>query len=603
MGGGHEKKAGGRSFVDGTFGVIGKSGSQPQPGDERKVGGSGLVHDALGVIGTSGASTAPVRSDGEAVLPARATAPVRRSGGGPADAPSVQQAAAQGMSGAGGPLPHLATIQQLFGRHDVSGVQAHVGGAAATANRAISAEAYAIGNQVAFAGAPSLHTAAHEAAHVVQQRGGVQLKGGVGEVGDRYELHADAVADRVVRGESAEGLLDQHSSTSGSGRGGVQRQAVPADIVDAGVAPLPGGVPPDPLSAEPGAMQDDELGQAYARALTAGDSSRVQALDDEMDRRSGGGTALPRGPQPVTGGAGAVSKDVALSLLDNMSEGKPPFKPAEGIGGCSWFTTEGNPYTSVSTDKSINVRVEIAKGSAPLVFHEVDLVKLFDELTDPTRAQAEAEYRAKFKIPEGAPLSKTALKAINRTLDRFVEKQMWKRIGEKVAASSQKVGEIVLEENGRFSKTAGKFAVVADPNKISLKGGTAPVVDALAREGVTAEPVVVEAAEALATKMKWAGRVRAVFRYGGRVLIVVGVTADLIKIYRAQDRLKATLTSAGGWAGATAAGAAFATYWAPADVAGPWAWVGHGVGTLVAGGIGYWFGSTITRNIYELIVE
>jgi hypothetical protein len=40
---------------------------------------------------------------------------------------------------------------------------------------------YATGNHVAFKGAPNLHTAAHEAAHVVQQRGGVQLKGGVGQ--------------------------------------------------------------------------------------------------------------------------------------------------------------------------------------------------------------------------------------------------------------------------------------------------------------------------------------------------------------------------------------------------------------------------------------
>lgn len=286
-----------------------------------------------------------------------------------------------------------------------------------------------------------------------------------------------------------------------------------------------------------------------------------------------------------------------------MAEGKPPFKPAEGIGGCSWFTTEGNPYTSVSVDKSINVAVEIAKGNAPLVFREADLVKIFDELTEPTRARAEAEYRAKFQIPEGTPLSKRALKSINRVMDRFIEKEMWKRVGEKVAASSQKVGEVILEDGGRFSDRAGKFAVVADANKISLKGGTGPVVDALAKEGVGAEPVVVEAAEALAHRMKWAGRVRGVFRYGGRLLIVIGVTADLVRIYRAHDRLKATLTAVSGWTAATAAGAAFAAYWIPADAAGPWAWAAHGVGTLIAGGIGYWFGSTVTRNIYELVVE
>lgn len=43
----------------------------------------------------------------------------------------VHAAAAHGMSGAGQALPHLDRIQAMFGRHDVSGVRAHVGGAAA----------------------------------------------------------------------------------------------------------------------------------------------------------------------------------------------------------------------------------------------------------------------------------------------------------------------------------------------------------------------------------------------------------------------------------------------------------------------------------------
>jgi hypothetical protein len=35
----------------------------------------------------------------------------------------------------------------------------------------------------------------------------VNLYGGVGEAGDSYERHADAVADRVVAGQSAADLL------------------------------------------------------------------------------------------------------------------------------------------------------------------------------------------------------------------------------------------------------------------------------------------------------------------------------------------------------------------------------------------------------------
>ncbi len=132
--------------------------------------------------------------------------------------------AADGVAGGSSSLPHAQAIQTSFGRHDVSGIEAHVGGRAANAADAMGATAYATGSRVAFKQAPDLHTAAHEAAHVVQQRGGVQLKGGVGESGDVYEQHADAVADRVVRGESAESLLDTHAGTQ-SPRPAVQHRA------------------------------------------------------------------------------------------------------------------------------------------------------------------------------------------------------------------------------------------------------------------------------------------------------------------------------------------------------------------------------------------
>ena len=157
---------------------------------------------------------------------------------------ATHAAAAEGVRGSGEPLPFRGQIQALFGGHDVSDVRAHVGGEAAAASEAIGARAYATGRNVAFAGAPDLHTAAHEAAHVVQQRGTVQLKGGIGEAGDSYERHADAVADRVVQGAPAGDLLDQVASPrAGSSAGGVQalqlaldgdlRTAVNAHPVDA----------------------------------------------------------------------------------------------------------------------------------------------------------------------------------------------------------------------------------------------------------------------------------------------------------------------------------------------------------------------------------
>ena len=138
-----------------------------------------------------------------------------KAGSGVQRASEVHQAAAQGLSGSGGSLPHMDTIQAAIGGPELGGVQAHVGGQAREANQAMGSSAYTQGDAVAFSGSPDLHTAAHEAAHVVQQRAGVSLPGGVGQQGDRHEQHANAVADAVVQGKSAEGMLDQYAGGGG----------------------------------------------------------------------------------------------------------------------------------------------------------------------------------------------------------------------------------------------------------------------------------------------------------------------------------------------------------------------------------------------------
>lgn len=122
---------------------------------------------------------------------------------------AIHREAAKGVQGTGRTLPHFDRIQHAFGHHDISHVRAYTGADAKVASRNISAEAYAMGNRIAFADSnPSLHTAAHEAAHIIQQQTGVQLKSGIGEVGDKYEQQADSVADLVVQGKPAETLLN-----------------------------------------------------------------------------------------------------------------------------------------------------------------------------------------------------------------------------------------------------------------------------------------------------------------------------------------------------------------------------------------------------------
>jgi hypothetical protein len=145
------------------------------------------------------------------------------SGGG--DPSGFHDTAMSGLSGSGGSLPHLDSIQSSFGHHDVTGVSAHTDGAAKSANLQLKANGFALGDHVAL-GKSDLFTTAHEAAHTVQQQGGVSLKGNMGQAGDAHEVHADAVASKVVSGESAEGLLDQYTggapSTVGAGGAGIQ---------------------------------------------------------------------------------------------------------------------------------------------------------------------------------------------------------------------------------------------------------------------------------------------------------------------------------------------------------------------------------------------
>lgn len=125
------------------------------------------------------------------------------------DTLAFKQAAQAGTQTPSTPLPFTEQIQQSFGHHDISHIQAHMGSEATASTNAMQALAYTTGNDVVFAGTPDLYLTAHEAAHTVQQQAGVQLEDDIGHVGDIYEQHADAVADQVIAGRSAEDLLDR----------------------------------------------------------------------------------------------------------------------------------------------------------------------------------------------------------------------------------------------------------------------------------------------------------------------------------------------------------------------------------------------------------
>jgi len=186
---------------------------------------------------------------------------------GAASEAGVHAAAAQGIDTPASRLPHSDTIQRSFGEHDISSIQAHTGAEAAASARAMNADAYATGNHIVLGSRTDLHTVAHEAAHVVQQRGGVQLKGGVGAVGDEYEQHADAVADRVVAGQSAVLLLDQMSG--GSHRGSAVQRAPAMPAVESGGA-APEITPPVGGIDKPGFIDNSDGSNLRAGPAEAG---------------------------------------------------------------------------------------------------------------------------------------------------------------------------------------------------------------------------------------------------------------------------------------------------------------------------------------------
>ncbi|WP_164010481.1 LysM peptidoglycan-binding domain-containing protein [Pyxidicoccus trucidator] len=310
-------------------------------------------------------------------------------------------------------------------------------------------------------------------------------------------------------------------------------------------------------------------------------------------------------------GFSQVTPEVALKILNNFGKGEYPWRPDLGnFKGSAYFVTEGNPFTGTDATKNVRVEVELILPKDAHVYNEAQLKSYFQQEHSKIQGDAaqmrdlERSYRERLKVPSDRPLNSAQRKGLASRIRGIAELRMWQRIGAEVAQSKAKCAEVLLEPGSDFSKQgSGKFGVVADRTKILLKGNSPQqILRALDALKIGAEPVVQEAAQKLHQKLKWSGRVRSVFRWGGRVFIVVGVAADLYKVIVAEDKVKAVVESAGGWAGASAGAAAFALWWTPVDVAGPVAWAVHGVGTLVAGGVGYWVGSNVTRTIYELVV-
>jgi hypothetical protein len=324
--------------------------------------------------------------------------------------------------------------------------------------------------------------------------------------------------------------------------------------------------------------------------------------DPDLPNGAAAGFGLPRATNVIDGTHG-TAPETALRILETMADGRPPFRPDLGLGGVQWHVTGGDPYVGQTSGRGAVLPVEIEVPRGAPTFREQDLLQIFDAELPAAQARAEAQLRDRQGLGPNDPLNRRARNTVTRNAERLAERKMWERVGQRVAASDAGVGQVFLE-NSRFSKQGnGTFTLTARPQDVRIRGGAQTLVDTLRRTGQEVDDDLARAAQQLARQQGWAGRLQGAVRVGGRVLLIVGAAADGYRIYSAEDRLRETAKVAGGWAGATAAGGAFASWASPSLATGPWGWVGYGLGTLGAGAVGYFAGEAVAEEGYELVVD
>ncbi len=253
---------------------------------------------------------------------------VQQEGSEARDPRIIQRDARKGLANASLSLPHSKQIQESFGHHDVSHVRTSIGGAARSANQRMGALAFTSGDRIGFRESPSLHLAAHEAAHVIQQREGLNLPGNVGRAGDRWEQHADRVADAVVGGRSAEPVLDEVAVPSAPSNKVAESDGNLAESASAVQQQITSGTSrlfePETVTAEtPGETEErnqeiPETGSREAESTERGEegSAIEAAAEGERDAQPEGIPVegqIPAGGGRATSAAGAPASPASAS--------------------------------------------------------------------------------------------------------------------------------------------------------------------------------------------------------------------------------------------------------------------------------------------------
>ncbi|HEY9206933.1 MAG TPA: DUF4157 domain-containing protein [Candidatus Methanoperedens sp.] len=375
----------------------------------------------------------------------------------------------------------------------------------------------------------------------------------------------------------------------------------------------------DPYCCLTGKIQVSEQSEVKGSSCT----KRGREAERETEIR----VVLPSKSEPAAMGRMMVTPENATSIGQRLAKGQSGLDPgfAPKNGGSMFFVSQGNPYTGVVPEQSVAVEVRVRVPSDALSFndatlldiHAEKLTEMFKEkgaklsegfngalrnfLASSPRRAADFPYTA-----ESLGISNTALRRLLNPREGIAqsERLMWDHIGRTVRDSGAGIGRVIMSGNSHVSRgRAGEFLVVSirDAAKVKITGGGQQIVDAMMKTGAQ-ESATAKVKETIAREVR-VGKVKGAFRVGGRILFVIGVTTDFFSFIFAKDKLKEITRIAGGWTGGLLAGGAFAAWFTPADTAGPWAWVAHGLGSLIAFGVGYWAGSEVTTWIYEITIE
>ncbi|MEM6387694.1 MAG: hypothetical protein AAF718_15810 [Pseudomonadota bacterium] len=315
------------------------------------------------------------------------------------------------------------------------------------------------------------------------------------------------------------------------------------------------------------------------------------------------GSAVPR-PANVIEGVHGTTAETAAAILSDVADGNPPFRPELGRhGGVQWFVTGGDPRSGRSPDVTLPVEIDLPNGAQVLEFDDADLRQIYESFLPDARATVEAQYAARHS--NRIPGSNRWVNDVNRQTAQLAERMTWTEVGERVARSDSGIGRVLLSgaDDTLSVGRPGQFMLSSSADAVRIRGGAGTLLDVIRANGIPAEQGVIEAAEQLARQGRILGTVDDVVRVGGRVMIIAGAAADAWHIYTADDQLRAVAEVAGGWAGAAAGVAAYNAWTGPTNAAGPWAWAANAVGNVVAGGIGYFAGSTAAGEIYDLFLD